>query len=179
VRDFCSGAYTRLTKTEGLPARALETLILTATRMGDVLKMTWGEFNLDQATWIIPPRTRNRSGHTTKTGKEHRVPLAPHLVALLQALPHGHPELVFPVGHNTVRDLLHRLLPNGVHATLHGFRSTFSDWAHEHDKSSTFTEQALGHSNGSKVKRAYQRSDALRQRRPLMKEWAAFCLGAP
>jgi integrase len=146
--------------------------------MGDVLGAKGSEFDLDQATWIIPPHTRNGDGRTTKTGKEHRIPLAPYLVGLLRALPRSHSELVFPVGHNTVRDLLHRLLPNGVHATLHGFRSAFADWAHEHDKSSTFAEQALGHKIGKKVKRAYQRSDALNQRRPLMTEWATFCLSA-
>jgi integrase len=170
--------FATLTKTEGLPARALEVLILTATRMGDVIGACRNEFDLDQATWVIPPHTRNGNGRTTKTGKEHRVPLAPHLVALLQGLPRSHPELALPCGHNTVRDLLHKLLPNGVHATLHGFRSTFSDWAHEHDESDKFTEAALQHSNGNKVKRAYQRSDALNQRRPLMEDWAQYCLSA-
>jgi integrase len=170
--------FATLMKTEGLPAKALQLLILSATRMGDVLGAKWSEFDIDQGTWIIPPHTRNGNGRTTKTGKELRIPLGAHAIALLRALPHGHPELVFPVGHNTVRDLLHRLLPNGVHATLHGFRSAFSDWAHEHDKSSAFTEQALGHSNGSKVKKAYQRSDALNQRRPLMEDWERFCLSA-
>jgi integrase len=170
--------FATLAKTEGLPSRALQALILSGTRMGDVLGARWGEFDFDQATWVIPPHTRNGNGRTTKSGKEHRVPIGPYLARLLSDLPHNDPELVFPVGHNTVRDLLHRLLPDGVHATLHGFRSTFSDWAHEHDKSDKFTEQALGHSNGSKVKRAYQRSDALNQRRPLMEDWERFCLGA-
>jgi integrase len=169
--------FARLAKTEGLPARALETLILTATRMGDVLGAQWSEINFDSATWIIPPHIRNGNGRTTKTGKEHRVPLGPHLTALLRSLPRSSGP-VFPAGHNTVRDLLHRLLPDGMHATLHGFRSAFSDWAHEHDKSSVFTEQALGHSNGNKVKKAYQRSDALNQRRELMQDWERFCLGA-
>jgi len=173
--------YTDLTKTEGLPARALETLILTATRMGDVLGAKWNEFDLDQATWTIPAHTRNGDGRTTKTGRGHRVPLAPHLVSLLHTLPSrtGDPSgLVFPVGHNTVRDLKNKLLADGAEATLHGFRSTFSDWAHEHDKSEKFTEQALGHVVGKKVKRAYTRTDALNQRRPLMEEWAQYCLGA-
>jgi integrase len=167
--------YATLAKTEGLPARALETLILTATRAGDVLGARWDEFDFDTATWIIPPHTRNGTGRSTKTGKEHRVPLGSHLVAMLRAMPRTHPELVFPCAHNTVRALLHRLLPDGARATLHGFRSCFSDWAHEHDKSSAFTEQALQHSNGSKVKKAYQRSDALHQRRPLMAQWEQFC----
>jgi integrase len=170
--------FARLTKTEGLPARALETLILTATRMGDVLGAKLNEFDIAHATWIIPPHTRNGDGRTTKTGKEHRVPLAPHLIALLKALPRSHSELAFPCGHNTVRDLLHKILPDGVHATLHGFRSSFAVWAHEHDKSSKFTEAALQHSDGNKVKRAYQRSDSLNQRRSLMMDWERFCLSA-
>ena len=167
--------FATLVKIEGLPARVLETLILTATRMGDVLGAKWSEIDLDQGTWIIPAHTRNGNGRTTKSGKEHRVPLASYLVNLIRAIPRSHPELVFPSAHSTVVDLLHRLLPNGMHATLHGFRSTFSDWAHDHDKSEKFSEQALGHSNGNKVKKAYQRSDALNQRRPLMEEWAQYC----
>jgi integrase len=170
--------YATLAEAKGVPARALEALVLTATRMGDILGAKWSEFDLNQKVWIIPPHTKNGDGRATKTGKEHRVPLGSHLVALLQGLPRNHLELVFPVGHNTVRDLKDRLLPEGMHATLHGFRSTFSDWAYEHDKSDKFTEAALQHSNGNKVKRAYQRSDALNQRRPLMEDWERFCLGA-
>jgi integrase len=170
--------YATLAATGGLPARALETLILTATRVGDVLGARWSEFDLDAATWVIPPHTRNGTGRSTKTGKEHRVPIGPYLTRLLRGMPRSHPDRVFPCGHNTVRDLLHRLLPAGERVTLHGMRSAFRVWAFEHDKSDAFAEQALGHSNGSKVKKAYQRSDALNQRRLLMADWERHCRGA-
>jgi integrase len=172
--------FAKLIATPGLPARALETLILTAVRTGDIRGARWSEFDLDAATWIIPARTRNGSGRSTKTGQEHRVPLGPHLLALLRTLPrNGDPSaLVFGCGHNTLRDLKDRLLPVNVHATLHGFRSSFRDWAHETNQADAHAEQALNHVVGTKLKRRYLRSDALHQRRPLMMAWEAYCTGA-
>jgi integrase len=168
----------RLAAREGLPARALETLALTAVRTGELLGARWDEFDLAGALWTIPARR-------TKTNRAHRVPLSPRVVALLQSLPKDSP-FVFPSRRGagrtplhlwTLRKALHAIVP-AEQATLHGFRSTFRDWCGDHSTAAReVAEAALGHAVGDTTERAYRRGDALAKRRRLMGEWAAFCCG--
>lgn len=120
---------TKLRAEPGVAARALEFLILTAARTGEVREARWSEIDLAAKVWTVP-------GERTKTGKEHRVPLSPRALELLKAAPREiYSDLVFigvqkdkPLGHSSMNEALKRLRPN---ITAHGFRSTFRDWAAE------------------------------------------------
>jgi integrase len=148
-------------------ARALEFLILTAARSGEVLGATWPEINLEQRVWIIPAARM-------KAGREHRVPLSDAALALL----HRGEGFVFgnrrkPIAGMSLRTLLQRM---GREATIHGFRSSFRDWAAEQtDFPSEVVEMALAHVVGNKVETAYRRTDLFDRRRELMNAWAQFC----
>ncbi len=170
----------------GLAARALELLILTAARSGEVRGARWREIDLDAAVWTIP-------AERTKARRDHRVPLAPRAVALLRALPRFDDTLVFPgrkgeMSDMTLTAVLRRMSQRheaegrapwadaeGRRLTAHGFRSTFRTWAQEATSfPSEIAEAALGHVVGDKVERAYRRGDALERRRELMERWAQF-----
>jgi integrase len=162
----------KLAEAQGVPARALEFLILTAARTSEVLKAVWSEFDLNAKVWTIPAARM-------KAGVDHRVPLSDRAVALLEALPRE-AEFVF-VGARAGTSIvfamsrcLKRITANGE--TVHGFRSTFSDWAHETTGYSNHViEQALAHAVGNAVERAYRRGDMFDKRRRLMADWARYC----
>ena len=149
-------------------ALALEFCVLTAARSAEVLGAQRREFDLDNATWTVP-------GKRMKGGKEHRIPLSP---AALKIIKSATGDLIFPVGDQSGRALYRELKRMGVDASVHGFRSSFRDWAAEQ---TTFPnhviEQALAHSIG-KVEAAYRRSDLIEQRRKLMDAWGRFCTNA-
>jgi integrase len=163
----------RLRTVDGGGARALEFLILTAARSGEVRGATWREINLDAAVWKVP-------GERMKGGREHRVPLSPAAVKLLRGLPRiAGTELVFPGARSgplsdmTLNAVLRRLK---VPAVPHGFRSTFRDWVSEHTNyPNEVAEMALAHAIGDKVEAAYRRGDMFDRRRQMMNAWAAFC----
>jgi integrase len=144
-----------LRRLEGVGVRALEFLMITAARPGEVIGARWDEIDLDAKTWTIP-------AERMKAGKEHRVPLSPQALALLQSLPkergNGH---VFigtraKIGERTMQVTLARIR-QGV--TPHGFRSTFSDWAHERTSYSNHViETCLAHAIGSDAAAIYSRS---------------------
>jgi integrase len=163
---------TALRAQDGVAAKALEFLILTATRSGEVRGAKWSEIDLTDATWTIP-------ANRMKGGKEHRVPLAPRIVAILRGLYTMQcNEYVFVGTHGVLGDLvLTRTLRRlGYDATAHGFRSSFRDWAAERTSYPHHViEQALAHNVGSAVERSYLRSDLLDQRRKLMDAWARYC----
>jgi integrase len=161
-------------------ARALEFLIHTAARTGEVIGATWDEIDLDGKTWTVP-------ANRMKTGREHRVPLSARVIDLLRAMPRedGNP-FVF-VGPRAGAGLSRMALPlvmrrmgqNGQ-TTIHGFRSSFRDWAGEttsfaHD----ICEAALAHVRGDHSVRAYARGDLFEKRRKLMEAWAKFCAAPP
>jgi integrase len=154
---------------EGIDARALEFCILTAARSAEVLGARRQEFNLDNATWTIP-------AERMKGSTEHRVPLSPAALQIMSAKSDS--KLVFDVGDQSGRALYKELKRLGIDASVHGFRSTFRDWAAEQ---TTFPnhviEQALAHSIG-KVEAAYRRSDLFEKRRELMAAWGRFCTNA-
>jgi integrase len=157
-----------------IAARALEFTVLLAARSGEVLDARWEE--IDARVWVIP-------GPRMKAGKEHRVPLADASAALLRALPGPHTGLVFP-GFKAGRPLAKMALLRVLHAaghddiTVHGFRSAFRDWAAERTNfPDQVVEQALAHTVGTAVERAYRRGDLFDRRVRLMSEWASFCAG--
>jgi len=193
VNRFLSHLRTKST----MSAKALELLLLTATRSGDVRDAKWHEFDLPSMTWTIPT-------HRTKTKKKpHRIPLSTSAIQLLNSIPKIEDnQFVFMGaaggamsdmtlskfikeldveninnGNNGYRD------PNELHSSgdpkvivPHGLRSTFRDWAAEFTAHpSEIIELAMQHEISNKVEAAYRRGDQLNKRRPLMQEWAVFC----
>jgi integrase len=166
-----------LDRYDSIGARALKFAILTATRTGEVTGAKWSE--ITDGVWTIP-------GSRMKAGKEHRVPLVPAALDLLQALPRedGNPFVFIGAkpGCGLGRQPMARML--GImgrsDTTVHGFRSSFRDWAAEQTNyPREIAEQALAHSVGDATERAYRRGDALAKRRALMGAWARFCTSPP
>ena len=155
-------------------ARALELLVLTATRVGEALGARWEEIDLDERMWTIP-------ASRMKSGREHRIPLSARAIAILKEMAEiRRSEFVFPgakQGRPLTRNVFDALFPRlELTVTPHGFRSSFRDWAAE---TTNFpreaAELALAHAVGDSVERAYQRGDLLEKRRKLMEAWAAYC----
>lgn len=172
--DEISTFFPKLQQSKGLSAKALQLLILTATRTSDVLEAEWKEINLDEQSWTIP---ENR----TKTRVEHRVPLTDEVIQILESLPRVD-GFVFP-GTKRGRPLSNMAMlvqmrrMNYGHYVPHGFRSTFRDWAAEKTSySRELAEKALAHVIGNEVERAYQRGDMFEKRRKMMELWAIFII---
>lgn len=163
----------RLRNAEGQGARALEFAILTASRSGEVRGARWSEIDLGEKVWTIP-------GERMKAGREHRVPLSPAAITLLEALPRlAGSDLVFPAPRGgqlsdmTLTAVLRRMK---VPVTAHGFRSTFRDWAAERTNyPRDVAEMALAHTIGDKVEAAYRRGDLFAKRTRMMADWARVC----
>ena len=162
-----------LRKRQGMAARALEFIILTAARSGEARLATWEEFDLENRIWTIP-------ADRMKAGKEHTVPLTDQVVRLLQSMPRfENSNYVFaaPRGGRlsdmTISMLCRRM---EVDAVPHGFRSTFRDWCAENTNyPREVAEMALAHAIESKVEAAYRRGDLFNKRMSLMRDWANFC----
>ncbi|MCK1317199.1 site-specific integrase [Bradyrhizobium sp. 23] len=167
----------RLRGTDTITARALEFLILTATRSAETRLAVFDEFDLDAATWTIPaPRTKER--------RELRVPLCERAVDIVKAMKaQSLNHFVFPGvrANRPISDMTFGKViaaHGGGTSTTHGFRSTFKDWSTEETEHENYvSEAALGHASGDAVERAYRRGDALEKRRVLMNDWAAYCAG--
>jgi integrase len=161
------GYMAKLRSVEGARARALEFVILTAARVGEVLGMRWGE--VEGNIWTVP-------ASRMKGGREHRVPLSEPALATLAAFGRraGDADLVFP---GVTGDGLKRLRQRmGYAVTVHGFRSSFRDWASERTSfQGEVAEAALAHAVGDKVEAAYRRGDLFEKRRRLMDAWGQFC----
>lgn len=163
----------RLKQAEGMGARALEFAVLTAARSGEVRGARWCEIDLEAKVWTVP-------ADRMKARREHRVPLSPVAIDLLNALPRiAGSDLVFPAARNgplsdmTLTAVLRRMK---VPATAHGFRSTFRDWAAERTNyPRDVAEMALAHTIGDKVEAAYRRGDLFGKRQRMMADWAKFC----
>jgi integrase len=170
---------------EGVAARALEFAILTAARTGETIGAKWSEVNLAEKIWAIP-------ADRMKAGKEHRVPLSAHALAILGEMhalrsrgngPDASNEFVFPGGKGSKSlsnmaflMLLRRMKRDDL--TAHGFRSSFRDWASERTNfPNEVAKMALAHAVGDKVEAAYRRGDLFEKRRRLMTAWAEFCSG--
>ena len=174
VREM-PGFMVKLRQAAGIAAQALEFLILTAARSGEVRGITWEEVSLDDALWIVP-------AERMKMKKEHRVPLSNRAVDILKSQPRidGNP-LVFPAPRGsqmsdaTMSAVLKRM---NVDATVHGFRSSFRDWCGDYTNyPRDLAEQCLAHGADDPVEAAYRRGDALERRREIMNEWSKFIAG--
>jgi integrase len=168
----------RLAEIDNRASRALQIAILTACRTSEVLGMTWDEVDFDTATWSIPEERM-------KMDLPHRVPLSAPALAILRDLyetrgqnPHVFPvRPMRPLSNMSMAMLLRRLGAGDV--TVHGFRSSFRDWATEIDKTEYATaERCLAHVTGNSTALAYDRSDRLELRRPVMAKWAEYVVGA-
>jgi integrase len=158
----------------GLAAHALEFLILTAARTGEVLGARWPEIDVAAAVWTIP-------AGRMKSRRPHRVPLSRAALAVLAPLPRDS-AFVFPgerkagsIHNDAMSELLKKM---GVAVTVHGFRSTFRDWAAERtDFPNHVVEMALAHVVGDATEAAYRRGDLYEKRTELMNAWSVFCAG--
>jgi len=192
VSDFMAA----LARREGIAAKALRFIILTAARTGEVRGMRWREVDLNGKIWVVP-------GERMKASKTHRVPLAPAALAVLaevRPLSKGPNDLVFPGGRAgkplsdmAVSEVVRRMNEGcaegepprwrdaeGRAVVPHGFRSTFRDWAGEtRHEGREVVEAALAHTIKDKAEAAYARSDLLEKRRPLMDAWAEHCERLP
>ena len=174
--DKAPSFYFELQSSAAISARALQILMLTATRSSETLLAKWSEFNDD--IWTIP-------AERMKAGKEHRVPLAPTALEILDALKTIGGEYVFtnnqgkPLSNMAMLQLMRR---NGYgsngekgNAVPHGFRSTFRDWSSEYTNyPRDACEMALAHTISDKTEAAYRRGDMLQIRRKMMDDWAKF-----
>jgi integrase len=170
------GFMTKLRSEDGIPcrsARALEFLILTAARTSDVLGMTDAE--ISDGVWTIPAARH-------KTGKEFQIPLSKRALEIIRTVPReaGNPHIFAgsksgqPMSNMTMLKFLKERTGNGY--TVHGFRSTFRDWAGDRTHyPREVIETAMSHMIKNKVEAAYRRSSAIEKRRVLMEDWSKFC----
>ena len=179
--DDVPAFLTELRARPAVAARALEFTILTAARSGEALGARWNEIDAERAVWTIPKE--RMKGH-----REHRVPLSESALAILRGMDELRGEnglFVFP-GQRPGRPLsnmamemqLRRMKRDAV--TVHGFRSSFRDWAAEKTSfPNHVVEMALAHVIGDKVEAAYRRGDLFEKRRKLMEGWASFIEKTP
>jgi integrase len=168
--------YAELNGRSATAAKALQFTILTASRTSEVLDMTWTEVDEDARLWTVPAARM-------KGGKEHRVPLTDDMLAILEPLKAMASVYVFegqkrhrPLSNMSMLMLLRRMGRDGF--TVHGFRSSFRDWAAEAANAPReLAEAALAHQVGSSVERAYARSDLLERRRELLMNWTLYLCG--
>jgi integrase len=158
----------------GVGASALEFLILTAARSSEVADARWTEIDRTARRWVVP-------AERMKGGREHRVPLSAAAIAILHRMSPRHDEFIFSnePGRGLGKGALAKQL-KGWSCTVHGFRSSFRDWAA--DRTSfphEVVEAALAHAIEDRTEAAYRRTDLLEKRRRLMEMWAEYCAKAP
>jgi len=173
AKDFTAS----LRRGQGVAALALEFTVLTAARTGEVIGARWPEIDLEAKVWTVP-------AERMKAGKAHRVPLSARAMAILGTvakLKRGKDAFVFPgqsatggLSNMAMAAVLKRLKREDI--TVHGFRSTFRDWAGEISNfPNEVCEMALAHTIQNKAEKAYRRGDLLDKRRPMMQAWADYC----
>ncbi|MCJ2177365.1 tyrosine-type recombinase/integrase [Novosphingobium album (ex Hu et al. 2023)] len=167
----------RLADKGGMGALALRAAILTAARSGEVRGATWGELDLEAAVWTVP-------AERMKARRPHRVPLSPAAVALLReaaSIKRAGTDLIFPASSGkALSDMTLTKVLRDMDApfTVHGFRSTFRDWAAEQTSlPGEVAEAALAHTVPKAVEAAYRRTDFFDKRRELMDSWSRFVSG--
>jgi integrase len=175
--------FSSLRERDGISARAVEFVILTACRSGEVRGARWSEFNLENKVWTIPAMRM-------KAKREHEVPLSDAALALLKSIPQNG-DIVFaglkaqPLSDMSLTGVIRRMNgeknpiwtdTDGKNITVHGFRSSFRMWAAETTSyPREVAEHALAHQLPDAVERAYQRGSQFSKRAALMTEWAEFC----
>jgi integrase len=169
--------YRWLKSESSVSAAALRFLILTVGRTSQVTGALWDEIKVDEKLWSVP-------AHRMKSGKAHDVPLSAEAFYLLGQLPRvaDSPYLFpgmkakSPINANSMRLFLRKKLPH-LPVTVHGFRSTFRDWAEEQNRwGSRSIEACLAHINANQSERAYLRSDLIAQRRAILECWSVMLL---
>lgn len=163
---------------EGVSARTLEFIILTATRSGEARGARWREIDIKERVWTVPAERMKRR-------IPHRIPLSRASCDILERMVGMDSDLVFPSVQanragiarvqsvNVFQALLRRMERDGF--TVHGFRSTFRDWCSEDAHAEReVAEAALSHATGNEVERAYARSDLFDRRRTLMEQWGRY-----
>jgi integrase len=170
-----------LRQRSALAASALEFTILTVARTSEALDSRWSEIDLENAVWTVP-------AERMKAGVEHRVPLTPRAIEILTSVRPLCREdgLIFPgaapgkpLSNMAMAILLQRRMSR-ANVTVHGFRSSFKDWAGDAtDFPRELAEMALAHRVGDETEQAYRRRDALSRRRVLMEAWATYCEPKP
>lgn len=180
-RDLPDVAENLFEGSTSIGRQALQFLILTAARSGEVRNATWQEFDLEQKIWDIPPERM-------KARRAHRVPLSAIALDLLRhrSEMNSGGQLVFttrpdrPLSDMTLSKILRdHAIPSdtsGRVATVHGFRSSFRDWASENGYARDLAERALAHTIKNATEAAYHRTDQLEQRRGMMEAWGAFVM---
>jgi integrase len=169
--------YANLATRSAMAAKALMFTCLVGSRTGEVLGMKWEEIDTEARLWTCP-------AERMKGGEAHRVPLTEEMLAIIEPLRALQSEFVFegqkrhrPLSNMAMLMLLRRMGVEGV--TVHGFRSTFRDWAAEvANAPGEVAELSLSRWIGSKVEKAYTRADLLEQRRKLMESWSDYVTGA-
>lgn len=169
--------FQKLRQHQGMASLALQLTILTAARTGEVIAARWEEFDLEEKIWAVP-------AERMKAGKEHVVPLSEQALKILKDLlaTREDDQFVFPGGkadshlsNMAMSALLKRM--SRMDITVHGFRSTFRDWAGEQTNfPREVIEHALAHQLKDKAEAAYSRSTMPEKRRALMEAWAEYCL---
>ncbi|MDP9424012.1 MAG: tyrosine-type recombinase/integrase [Pseudomonadota bacterium] len=158
---------------------ALQFLILTTARSGEIRKAKWRDIDMEAAEWLVPPLN-------VKTDKPHLVPLPPAALSILKAVrevtDHKPDDFVFPgmkgkmMSDATMAKALR--VAGGDDYTVHGFRSSFTDWGAETGQPDAWVDKALGHKLPDKVDAAYRRTTYFQQRRDrLMPAWADYVEG--
>ena len=164
---------------EGIAARALEFTVLCASRTGETIGAQWDEIDLKAKTWTVP-------ADRIKGGREHRVPLSDAALNILKELPTEKSNRFVFIGPKAggglsnmgMASVLGRMGRKSI--TVHGFRSTFRDWAAETTSYPNFVvEMALAHTVGDAVEAAYRRGDLIAKRARLMADWAKYCAARP
>jgi integrase len=179
--DALPAFFTDLQKRTGTAARAMEFMILTASRTNEVIGdkrigkagITWQEIDFKAKVWTVP-------AERMKSGKAHKVPLTDAAMSLINSIETGAPDALLFAGpkgdipsNNFMSALLKRM---DQPVTAHGFRSTFKDWAREHTAyADEVSELALAHVNSDATRAAYARSELLDKRRQLMSDWEQYC----
>ncbi len=166
------GVLAQLRQSSNLSSRCLRLVILTATRSGEARGARWEEFDLEKETWLIP-------GERTKAKREHLIPLSKEALELVKSLPLiDNQSFLFPNSRGGclsdvgLSKALHVIMDD---VTVHGFRSSFRQWAAEQTSfPESVCELALAHVNSNRTEAAYQRSDLFERRRELMEAWCGY-----
>jgi integrase len=164
----------KLRSRDCISARALEFLILTATRTGEAIGARFDEIDMATKTWTVPAARM-------KARREHRIPLSSRCIEIIKALPPG--EFLFPGarGATLSPQALYEFLQDirrDQDFTTHGFRSAYKDWSDSRNFPDDLSEIQLAHKDRNPTRAAYKRSDRLEDRAKMMEAWSTFCAGS-
>lgn len=170
-----AGFMAELRAQNGVAARVLEFVVLTACRLGEVINARWSEVDTNAKVWVIP-------AERMKASQPHRVPLCDDALSIIDAMAairRAGDDYVFPgslagrpISASAIRLVVERM---GYAATVHGMRACFRSWCADHGVARDLAEQCLAHAIGDAVEQAYNRTDLLERRRPIMASWARHC----